>query len=143
MEAYFKVYVGSGFAYQDVVSTVLKQLVTQIQDDGTVGEEVVVQICDDRTARYSLGIFLNTKSDISSVQVAMQSFQNGTCLSTFETKPWQNVTFLAPSPSNVTNSDAANSTNLASRSKHPRKKLSARSDCTTVQVVSGDTCKTP
>ena len=137
-------YVGSGLANQRLISSVLGQLSTQIQSDGSVPKELVVQICNKRTARYSLGVFVNTQADLSSVQLAVQSFKNGSCLNTVETEPWQNVTFLAPSlllDHNSTTINSTNSTTVNIRSRQFGKNLSARSNCKTVKVQSGDTCK--
>lgn len=107
-------------------------------------EELLVQICDNRTARYSLGVFINTQTDLSSAQLAVQSFKNGSCLTTVETKPWQKITFLAPRLFLGNHSVAGNSTNSTRvnvLSDRFGRKLSARSDCTTAKVQSGDTCK--
>lgn len=124
-----------------MIVSVLEQLSSQIRSDGIVGEELMLQVCDNRTARYSLGVVVNTQSNLSSVQLAIQSLKNGSCLSAAETRTWQNVTFYAPSLSSSTASNSTSSRRVKLRSERAGKRLSARSDCSTVQVQSGDTCK--
>ena len=107
-------------------------------------EELSVQTCDDRSARYSLGVFVNTQTELPSAQRAVQSFKNGSCLNLAQTEPWQNITFLAPDLFFNNSGAAGNSTNttkLSMRSDRLGRKLSARSDCSTAKVQSGDTCK--
>jgi chitinase len=142
-------YIGSGLASQGVITSVLESLINQVQSDGTVTENLYVQLCDNRTARYSLGVFANTNADLHSVQQAVQSWRNNTCITENDstTPNWQEVTFLAPSLLNNTSSTgnnsskSTNSTTLAARTNF-RKLVSRDSTCTTVEVVSGDTCAT-
>lgn len=142
-------YVGSGLSSQGVITPVLESLTNQVQSDGTVAENLYVQLCDNRTARYSLGVFANTNADLPSVQQAVQAWRNNTCVTTNDssTPNWQEVTFLAPALLKNTSSTgnngsiSTNSTTLAARS-HVRKLVSRDSTCTTVEVVSGDTCAT-
>lgn len=139
------VYVGSGLADQGVISSVLGQLATQLQNDGTTAKNLVVQLCDNSTARYSLGVIINTNADLSFAQLAVQSWKNSSCfsLSGGTASAWQNITYLAPSllrASNNTTSD--NSTSLEKRPQHSGRKLLPRTTCTTIRVVSGDTCAT-
>ncbi|KAJ5664208.1 class v protein [Penicillium longicatenatum] len=143
------VYVGSGLASQQVITSILKSLISQVQSDGTVAETLLVQLCDNRTARYSLGVFIDTQANLSSVQSAVQSWRNNTCITTMDkiTEDWKEATFLATSHiqlnSSVSNSSVniTNSTTLAKRS-HGRVILPRDDTCTTAQVVSGDTCIT-
>ena len=143
------VYVGSGLANQEVITSVLESLVSQVQSDGTVAENLLVQLCDNRTARYSLGVFIDTHPDLLSVQTAVQSWHNNTCITTMDktTKDWKNLTFLATShiqsslSSNTSSASAFNSTTYTKRS-YGGVVLPRDDTCTTVQAVSGDTCTT-
>ncbi|RAH85983.1 hypothetical protein BO86DRAFT_395429 [Aspergillus japonicus CBS 114.51] len=93
------VYVGSGLGGQGVISSVLDQLLTEIDDTGSVARQTLVQVCDNSTARYSLGVFASSTADLASVQRALQSWRNSSCVSSMEeTIPaWQTITFLGPS----------------------------------------------
>lgn len=145
------VYVGSGLAPQGVIAPVLEKLSAQIQSDGSIAESLFVQLCDNQTARYSLGIFVATSGDLASVQLSLQSWKNSTCITALakSSADWQDITFFAPpllnnsslGHNNITNTS---STNLATRSPSLlRGLLNGRaSTCTTVQVVSGDSCAT-
>ncbi|KAJ5097120.1 hypothetical protein N7456_007841 [Penicillium angulare] len=134
------IYVGSSLTRQGIISSLLSQLSSRVQSDG-VGETMFTQLCDStrRSARYSLGIMINTEGDLSSVQHAVQSWKNNSCVST-ETEntvsDWQSVTFDVPSVP----SKATNSTSLNSRRHYGKSHLHARSTCTVVEVASGDTC---
>ena len=144
------IYVGSGLANQGIITSVLEKLSTYVQSDGTVAENLFVQFCNNHTARYALGIFVNTNADLVSVQRSLQSWKNNTCITTMDENipTWQDIIFLAPSrlnsSSSVSNtSTLTNSTDLAARSpSYPHTLLKVRTTCTTIQVVSGDTCTT-
>jgi chitinase len=129
------VYVGSKLASQDVLNSVFDQLSATLNSDGGVPESVAVQLCEDRSSRYSLGVFISTQADLSAAQHAVQTWKNGSCLATMEkaVPAWHNITFLAPSLGQNGTATSGNAT-LATRT------LSARGTCTTLQVHSGDTC---
>ncbi|OKL59815.1 hypothetical protein UA08_04984 [Talaromyces atroroseus] len=154
------VYLGSALSSQGVILPVLDKLITQVQTDNSIAQETIVQLCNNSTARYSLGVFVSTNADLSSTQQAIQSWRNSGCLTTMEewTPDWDTLSFLAPS-SRLNSSLATNSTRLATREllhrrthsdkelRHAQeaKKLQSRDDsneCTTIQVVSGDSCST-
>lgn len=138
------VYVGSSLSSQGVISSLLSQLSSRVQSDG-LGKTMFTQLCDSthRSARYSLGIILNTEGDLPLVQQAAQSWKNNTCISTVSgdaLQDWSSITFNAP----FILSTAKNSTTLTRRKTHSNSqshsRLHSRSTCTTIQVVSGDTC---
>lgn len=118
------VYVGSGLANH--TSSILQQLRNQVQSDGNIGENLVVQLCDNRTARHSLGIFISSgTNNLFAVQHGVQSWKNASCIITINSKAWQNITFSIPALHN--SSSVRNSTTL-------RSQLLPRDSCTTVQV---------
>ncbi|KAL2827936.1 hypothetical protein BDW59DRAFT_178921 [Aspergillus cavernicola] len=162
------VYLGSALSSQGVISPVLKKLATQVQTDGSIAQETFVQLCDSSTARYSLGVYVSTTGDLPSVQQALQTWHNSSCLATKDaTADWYSISYLAPS-SHQNSTLASNSTSLAARELSRRRanadqqlhhgymhshlhkardarRLRSRDDsdeCTTIQVVSGDTCTT-
>ncbi|PNY28158.1 Class V chitinase Chi100 [Tolypocladium capitatum] len=148
------VYVGAELTSQGIIASVLEQLRNQVQKDGSIAENLLVQHCHDRSARYSLGIFANTKADLASVQLVLQSWKNGSCIATMEqsTPAWQSsITYLTPSLLGNSSSDSSltgnvtregNSAHLVARSPEQPHKLVATRDgtCKTVQVVAGDSC---
>ncbi|PTB79573.1 glycoside hydrolase family 18 protein [Trichoderma longibrachiatum ATCC 18648] len=135
------VYAGSGVASQGVLASVVQKLNSEIQSSGQVAEDLVAQVCGSKTpARYTLGIFATTKGHLGAVQRSVQSWKNGTCVSTSSMgnanvkSSWNSVTYLAPSSSH------SNSTSISSSGK-PKKPLLARADCRTIQVEAGDSCE--
>ncbi|KAJ5559833.1 hypothetical protein N7513_002232 [Penicillium frequentans] len=160
------VFVGSGLNSQGVISSVLDKFTTQIETDGTIAKETLIQACENSTARYSLGVFISTQGDLVSVQQAIQSWSHGSCIDSMEesTQNWETLSFSVPS-SNQNSSSLSNSTDLAPNAtlsgqkrsvSHPNHgyshsylhygrvvntQLQARDDseeCTTIQAVSGD-----
>ncbi|KAH8682019.1 hypothetical protein BX600DRAFT_407914 [Xylariales sp. PMI_506] len=135
-------FVGSALASQGVIASVLEQLKDQIQTDGSIAETLLVQQCEGVAARYGLGIYIDASADLSSVQSGMQSWTNASCIALDTATSWQNITYSVPSASATSNSTTtiSNSTTaLRTRYQH----LRPRDDtCSTVQVVSGDSCGT-
>ena len=134
------IYVGSGLGAQGVLPSVLDQLVDYIQNDG-FPDSLLVQLCDDsgRSARYALGVVAVTESDLASVQASVQTWKNSRCVSTTSEQmahTWQNITFSVPSL--PTSSNSSNITSAVDSSKLRRRD----DECTTVQIVSGDSCTT-
>ncbi|KAI0903547.1 class V chitinase Chi100 [Ustulina deusta] len=148
------IYAGSRLTNQGLVSSVITQLSTQVQGEGNLPEELLVQLCENHSARYSLGIYISTNSDLSSAQHAVQSWKNNTCVTSVDATvdtAWQKVSYLIPS-SMGSNSSAVNSTIpssnssiISNRAAFPRPgagKLDIRDTCSTVKVVAHDTCTT-
>ncbi|KAJ6035923.1 hypothetical protein N7540_000202 [Penicillium herquei] len=160
------VFVGSSLNSQGVISSVLDKFTTQIETDGTIAEETLLQACEGSASRYSLGVFVSTQGDLVSVQQAIQSWSHGSCVSSMEesTEDWQTLSFLVPS-SNQNSSSHSNSTYSAGNATLPGEKrsvshphhgyshsylhygravntqLQSRDDsdeCTTIQAISGD-----
>jgi chitinase len=131
------IYIGSRLNNQDVIDSVLDQLTTTLQDNGAVSESLAVQLCDNRSARYSLGVFISTLPSLSAAQNAVQTWKNGSCLASMSTTSpaWHNITFNAPEVSH----SHKNSSSLLNRAAHSSQ-LSARATCRTIQVQGGDSC---
>ncbi|PWY73000.1 glycoside hydrolase [Aspergillus heteromorphus CBS 117.55] len=118
-------YAGSSLHSQNILTTVLVTLMEYIDQNGAPGT-LVVQLCDERSARYSLGIMISSSGDLSATQSAVQTWRSDSCVNTVsESNPWVNLT--------------TNSSSLWAR--HMRARTSDDT-CTTVQVVSGDSCAT-
>ncbi|KAJ4424540.1 hypothetical protein N0V82_000864 [Gnomoniopsis sp. IMI 355080] len=149
------VYAGAKLTSQALVSSVLGQLTTYLQSQSRMPQELLVQLCDNYSARYSLGIYITTSSDLSSAQVAVQSWKRNTCVTSLDGEvdaKWLEISYQTPSLlgsnstslSNTSTILGTDSSTLASRSSSSSRvdgKLDARdTDCTTVQAVSGDSC---
>ncbi|KAL4795918.1 hypothetical protein BDV19DRAFT_388634 [Aspergillus venezuelensis] len=163
------VYLGSALSSQGVISHVLKKLATQVQTDGSIAQETFVQLCDSFTARCSLGVYVSTNGDLPSVQQALQTWHNSSCLATEDaTVDWYSISYLARSSRQNSTLPSNSTTSLAARELSRRRantnqqlhhgylhsplhkaredrRLRSRGDsdeCTTIQVVSGDSCTT-
>ncbi|KAF3063036.1 hypothetical protein CFAM422_010321 [Trichoderma lentiforme] len=136
-EAVVGVYVGSGFAEQDTLTTILNKLSEQVKSDGGFSESLLAQMCSNSSARYSLGVFVNTQRQLGLVQQGVQTWKNSSCITTMEktTSNWQNITYLAASFSH-SNSSAHNTT----VGSQPRAMLARDTTCRTIQVQFGDLC---
>ncbi|KAJ8126287.1 hypothetical protein O1611_g7351 [Lasiodiplodia mahajangana] len=148
------IYAGSRLANQGLVSSVIAQLSTHVKSEGNLPEELLVQLCENHSARYSLGIYISTNSDLSAAQHAVQSWKNNTCVTSVDATvdtAWQKVSYLIPSRlgsnSSTVNSTipSSNSSIISNKAAFPRSdagKLGIRDTCSTVQVVAHDTCAT-
>lgn len=88
------VYIGSGLASQDVLTSVLEKLSAHVRSKGSISESFLAQLCSTSPSKYSLGVFVNTKSDLGSIQRGLQSWKNGSCVTNFDdtVTAWDNVT---------------------------------------------------
>jgi chitinase len=131
------IFAGSGV--QGIPASVLQQFTAQVMSSG-ISESALVQLCaaNNRSSKYSFGIIANAQNDIGFVQDAVATWASGKCITTYDSaEAWQNITLSIPGLLSQSNSTYSNST-LASRSAS---RLGKRDDCSTIQVVSGDTCK--
>lgn len=132
------VYAGSGLANQHVVPSILEKLSLQIKIDGSIHENLLVQMCSNISSRYSFGVFVNTKRDLGSIQLGLQTWKNGSCVTTMDRTilTWQKITYLMPSAEHGNHTFSSNSTLLSSKSR-----LKLRDEaCRTIQVHGGDSC---
>lgn len=127
----------------------LRQFINKIRTTG-FSDSVVAQLCakDGRSSRYSLGIAVSGDRDLKFVQDAVATWASGECITSFDkVEDWQDITLSVPSISNNStasfgNSTRANSTAGTASSVSSRSNmLQRRAECSTVQVVSGDSCE--
>ncbi|KAJ5737959.1 glycoside hydrolase [Penicillium malachiteum] len=134
-------YVGSGLHSQGVLPSVLEDLIKYIED-GDIPQRLFVQLCTGRTARYSIGIMIDSTSEgLPAAQAAVQEWRNDTCLTSYDTTSWKNLTYSVP----VQHNQKSNSTDFFSyyqRRAMGRTLLPRDTTCTAVQVVANDTCTT-
>jgi chitinase len=128
------IYMGSALHRQGLLTSILEDLIDRVEQEG-VTETTVVQLCDSRTSRYSMGVIINSNEDLLATQMAVQSWRDTSCLDMPEnTITWNNLTYSVPVLSNSTSHWTRRDTGV---------KVFAREDtCTAIQVVSDDTCTT-
>ncbi|KAJ5798432.1 uncharacterized protein N7503_007728 [Penicillium pulvis] len=129
------IYAGAQIQQQGLVDTVIKEFIAALKTSAS-SEKLLVQLCDEsRSSRYAVGIVVDATGDLAAVQHAVQSWTNGTCVTSLGTpSSWNDITFSIPVPSQVANSTAKPSTSHAARALH------LRSTCSTTQVNEGDLC---
>ncbi|KAJ5986037.1 hypothetical protein N7451_010402 [Penicillium sp. IBT 35674x] len=129
------IYAGAQIQQQGLVDTVIKEFIAALKTSGS-SEKLLVQLCDEsRSSRYAVGIVVDATGDLAAVQHAVQSWTNGTCVTSLGTpSSWNDITFSIPVSSQVANSTAKPSTSHAARALH------LRSTCSTTQVNEGDLC---
>lgn len=135
----------AGTGTQNISGSVFENFITEVQTIG-ISESVLIQLCappgQNRSSKYTMGIIANSNADVGFVQIAVQTWASGKCVTAYDSsKIWQNVTLLMPSlqPNSTSltpNATLTNST-MSRRALAPR----ASATCTTVQVASGDSCK--
>ncbi|KAJ3958601.1 hypothetical protein N0V92_004825 [Colletotrichum tropicale] len=139
----------AGSGVRDIPSSVLRQFITKIKTTG-FSDSVVAQLCakDGRSSRYSLGIAVSGDRNLKFVQDAVATWASGECITSFDkVEDWQDITLSVPGISNNStasfgNSTRANSTAGTASSVSSRSNmLQRRAECSTVQVVSGDSCE--
>jgi chitinase len=126
----------AGSGVRDVLLSVLEQFTAHINSTG-ISESALVQLCSskNRSSKYSFGIIASTQNDLGSVQDAVATWATGKCITTYDSEEtWQNIAVTVPTLLGQTNGTFNNGTTR--KRDVPRK----RSDCTTIQVVSGDSC---
>ncbi|KAF1971118.1 class V chitinase Chi100 [Bimuria novae-zelandiae CBS 107.79] len=138
------IYVGSGLANQGPLASVLDALKVQITSDGSVAENLLVQLCTNSTSRYSMGVAISTKdSDFGSVQRQLQSWKNSTCVTDMQHRnpKWHEVNYYAPTLySNPSTPNVTMSNQTTPLLRKSTDVLEARADCRTIQVQEKDTC---
>ncbi|KAI0403693.1 class V chitinase Chi100 [Xylaria palmicola] len=142
------VYVGSGLTRQGVLPSVLKSLSAEVKSGGSVAENLMVQLCSNISTRYSMGVFIDTKGDLVSVQKSLQLWKKGSCITSMgDTTPnWQSLTYLTPTPDQSGSHNGHDSKNLTHaalrRTENTSPHLAKRTNCRTIQAEDGDTCTT-
>jgi chitinase len=130
------VYMGSALHRQGLLPSVIQDFIDQVKHEDVTRTQLV-QLCDDeKSARYTMGIIINSAGDLSATQQAVQTWRNGSCVTTLEsTSTWNNLTFSTP----MTSHRSSNATYNWNR-RNTERKLLARDTCTAIQVHGGDTC---
>ena len=134
----------AGSGVRGIPAFVLQQLITKAKSTG-FSNSMVVQLCakDGRSSKYSFGIAASGNRDVSFVQDAVATWASGECITSYDkAEPWQDITLSVPSLLSNGSARFGNSTAgtipLTSRNSNI---FDRRALCSTIQVVSGDTCE--
>lgn len=137
----------AGPGVQDISASVLQQFIMKVSSTG-FSNSVVAQICaEDRSSKYSFGIAASGDRDVAWVQDAVATWASGECITVYDhAEPWQSITLAVPSL--LSNGTAGNSTAGSGNStgvfpliSRKANVLHRRAECSTIQVVSGDSCE--
>ncbi|PYH34634.1 uncharacterized protein BO87DRAFT_458984 [Aspergillus neoniger CBS 115656] len=124
-------YIGGGFYASSTAATVMDQMRTYVAS-GEVSSQMVLQYCGS-TANYIVGLAVNMDGDLPAVQQLMKTWSDAACVSGFDSYTDIESTL------NIKSQSSHNTSMATSRSAASG--VSSRSDtCSTVQVVSGDSC---
>ncbi|KAF1819301.1 glycoside hydrolase family 18 protein [Dissoconium aciculare CBS 342.82] len=137
-------YIGAGLSAQHLGPELLTKIAAEIQHKASLTETMFVQLCNETTARYMLGLYISTRTDLGAVQAALGSWQNSTCISSSgqSSLDFADMRYMVAS-SSPDSGITGNSTTTPSNGTLPLTPshfLSPRANCRTIQVVSGDTC---
>ncbi|KAL7943679.1 hypothetical protein V8C42DRAFT_328167 [Trichoderma barbatum] len=123
-------YVGAGFERVDVTNTLLAQLHSRALNNG----DVAAQVCGNgRDSSQVMGLVVSTSGDLPTVQTALQSWANSTCLENFDTT-------IATSKTSVSQVNAASLIQHAPGNARDHDSLDKRAACSYIKVNSGDSC---
>lgn len=140
-------YIGKGLQNEGSSLVALGALERQLPALDIKGDSLAVQLCGPgRDGDHIFGFMATSNASFSAVQDAVRSWSNATCLSfdnstrirgsAFLTTPYSNAGPFSNATSGAGNLTARTN---ARRSTGPGL-LTPRGDCTTTQVVAGDTC---
>ncbi|CAK7212940.1 hypothetical protein SCUCBS95973_001630 [Sporothrix curviconia] len=151
-----------GKAVQNVAATVngaLSTMESQLAAANATSGTVALELCGAEhgyDADHVIGFIATSNTSFTPVQQVLQSWANATCIDFNSTMSFgSTVAFSAPlavpAANSTLNSTLSSNNTLSARSLHLRGSsrhqtlhdgavLAKRADCTTVQVVSGDSC---
>jgi hypothetical protein len=125
-------YAGHGVAKASVADGLVQQFADALKTDG-IQARTAVEVCKDGMTAFDItGIVADINGDLAAVQDIVQGWNEAKCTSGSEgSKDWKNVAVY---------SAKAAAPLIAERSTFFSKMLSARADCRSIRVDSGDTC---
>ncbi|KAJ9272098.1 hypothetical protein DTO212C5_1861 [Paecilomyces variotii] len=71
-------YMGSGLRSQNLLPSVINELIDAVEENGTPGT-LMVQLCDNQSARYSMGLMISSVGGLSATQSAVQTWRDSGC----------------------------------------------------------------
>ncbi|KAH6679952.1 killer toxin subunits alpha/beta [Plectosphaerella plurivora] len=126
------VYTGHGVAKASTADGLVQQFADALEADG-IQARTAIEVCkDDMTAFDITGIVADIHGDLAAVQEIIRGWNEAKCTSgSAGSKDWKNVLLYSARPA---------APPIAERSTFFSRMLSARADCRSIRVVSGDTC---
>ncbi|EYB33358.1 hypothetical protein FG05_10561 [Fusarium graminearum] len=144
-QATLGLYVGESLGSQVIGSSALQMLENSLDNLNVTGSSLAMQLCvPDAGNAHSFGLMVTSNGTFASIQNAVQSWANGTCLS-FPESTTMTGQALYTKPLDVL-TDVKNSTRpakpVSTSSEHGRRHqhLHVRAECRTTRVESGDSC---
>ncbi|KAG5655689.1 hypothetical protein KAF25_009188, partial [Fusarium avenaceum] len=144
-QATIGLYVGQSLQSQVIGSAVLKTFEDNLSTLNTTAPSLAMQLCGpDLDATHSFGLIVASNGTFSSLQGAIQTWANGTCLSFSQSiNMTSRVSYTRPleviadaKNSTVSSKPLTMSKGHAKRHQH----LHIRAECKTTKVESGDSC---
>lgn len=138
-------YLGKGVQLQQTAANAMVAFEDWMMYSNVIGASAGLEFCQPGyDADHVFGFIAISNTSFAPVQQALQSWANATCL-TFDTTVdlIGTASFTTPligGPSSNGILQGLNTTNTTSTSSASTVRLARRGDCTTVQVVAGDSC---
>lgn len=139
-------YMGKGVQMQSTASGALVAMENALYASNNTGGSVAMQLCEPGyDGDHVFGFIATSNTSFTPVQQALQSWANATCLdfnSTQEITGTASFTTPLITGSSLDATAVINATSSTSKARRAIRgsSLSRRSDCTTIQVASGDSC---
>ncbi|KAJ4197154.1 hypothetical protein NW767_009046 [Fusarium falciforme] len=145
-QATIGVYIGQGLESQVIGSSAHKIFEDNLANLNVTTPALAMQFCGpDLGGTHSFGLMVTSNATFGSLQSAVQSWANGTCLSFSQSTNMTGQVLYATPLDEL--ADVKNSTKLSSKlaipnNRHSRRHqhLHVRAECKTIQVNSGDSC---
>ncbi|KAK4249246.1 hypothetical protein C7999DRAFT_30299 [Corynascus novoguineensis] len=143
-QATMGIYIGQGLLNQGLSASALRTFENNFDTLDITTPSLAIQLCDpSHDSTHIFGIVVTSNATFAPIQNAIRSWANATCLSflgsnTFAGKATFTTPLLSRASINST-VHARNDTPVEVLDSHPRS-LSARANCRTVQVLSGEGC---
>lgn len=138
-QATMGLYIGQGLQNQGLSSSALKTLEDNLSNLNVSTPSMAMQLCGKGyDSSHIFGMMVASNGTFDSIQNAIKNWANATCLSfSGSTNITGQAMFTTPLVRGTTNSTgSSNSTKTNANSQ----KLHIRAECTTIQVISGDSC---
>ncbi|CAK7219748.1 hypothetical protein SBRCBS47491_003955 [Sporothrix bragantina] len=144
-------YIGKDVQSASYVVDALQSLENSLTATNETTGTVAMELCGTGyDADHVIGFIATSNTSFAPVQQVLQSWSNATCLDFNSTQTFTSpVGYTAPlvvssgGLNNTSNSTSLSARGLSGRMRfHAHNSLTPRADCTTIQVVSGDSCGT-
>jgi chitinase len=129
------IYAGAGIDSAESIQEVISRVLQHVDENG-LGEALVAQICGpDGERAQTLGLAVSTKGDLTFVQRALHSWNNGTCVEGLDSTAEAGEVSIAIR----TTASQIESRGTAKRSPAETQRQK-RDTCSYIQVIPGDSC---